>query len=146
MSSVTPSTAFTVSRARPKIDPPADGKWTLRSLIAINGLSSLSIILRLSTRHKPRSRNGRANDARALVARTADIHFGRYPRRVHSAARTDTPAASAPDPAAVPESDRGFPAPPKGRALNAGVRACTDCRVARKSPRSAPAQTPSRHT
>src|SRR6266446_2564700 len=37
MSSVTPSTAFTIPREREKSDPPASGKWTFRSLIEISG-------------------------------------------------------------------------------------------------------------
>src|SRR5438552_14384574 len=139
MSSVTPSTAFTVWRARPKSDPPAAGKWTLRSRIEINGRSA-SISLHLPTLRRSRGRNGKANDARASVARTAETHFDKCLRRAHTAARTDTLAASAPGPAAVPESDRDFPAPPKGRAPNAKVRACRDCRVARKVRRPALAQ------
>src|SRR6266404_8447172 len=146
MSSVTPSTAFTVLRARPKRDPPVAGKWTLRSRIEINGLRSASISLRLSTRRKPRLRNGKANGARASVARTVETHSDKRLRHVRTAARTDTPAASAPDPAAAPESDRDFPAPLKDRAPNAKGRACKDCRAARKAPRLAPAQTLCRRT
>src|ERR1700694_3661069 len=141
MSSVTPSTAFTVWRARPKSDPPAAGKWTFRSRIEINGWRSVSISLHLPTLHRSRLRNGRANDERASVAQTVETHFDKCLRRARTAARTDTPAASAPDPAAVRESDRDFPALPKGRAPNAEVRACTDCLVARKARRSALAQT-----
>src|SRR6266852_4085437 len=37
MSRVTPSTAFTIPREREKSDPPASGKWTLKSLIEIRG-------------------------------------------------------------------------------------------------------------
>src|SRR5438552_17283357 len=146
MSSVTPSTAFTVCRAPPKSDPPAAGKWTLRSRIEINGWRLASISLHLPILRRFRWRNGKANDARASIARTAETHFDKRLRRAHTAARTDTLAASAPGPAAVPESDRDFPAPPKGRALNAKVRACTDCRVARKARQSPLVQTLCRRT
>src|SRR6266850_3231584 len=146
MSRVTPSTAFTVWRARPNNDPPAAGKWTLRSRIESNGLRSACIKLRLSTRRRSRLRNGRANDARASAARTVETQFGKCPGPARTAARTDTLVAGAPDPAALPESDRDFSARPKGRAPNARVRACTDCRVARKALRSALAQTLCRRT
>src|SRR5476651_314403 len=146
MSSVTPSTAFTVCPARPKSDPRPEGKWTLRSRIEINGWRSVSISLRLSTRHKSRLRNDKGSDAPALAPRTGEPQFDKFLQRVHSAARTDTPAVSAPDPEAAPESDRGFPAPPKDPARNARAPAYTDCPAARKARRSAPAQTPCRRT
>src|SRR5260370_7547728 len=111
MSSVTPSTAFTVLRARPKRDPPVAGKWTLRARIEINGSRSASISFRLSTRRKPRLRNGRANGVRASVARTVETHSDKRLRHDHTAARTNTPSASAPDPAAPPDSHRHFPPP-----------------------------------
>src|SRR5260370_4115886 len=44
MSRITPSTALTTRSDREKSNPPARGKCTLRSLIEINGLASLSVM------------------------------------------------------------------------------------------------------
>src|SRR6266478_4931300 len=99
MSSVTPSTALTTCRERRNKDPLARGKWTFRSLIEINGCAALSITWR--TGQRPRLRNDRANNVRALVVRTAETPGGRVLRRAHIAAQRDNPAASAPRPAAI---------------------------------------------
>src|SRR5260221_9245397 len=112
MSSVTPSTALTTCRERRNNDPRANGKWTLRSLIEINGCALVSIKLDRLTLQKPHSRNDRASNARALVPRREEIRGGKDPPRDHIAEQTDIPTAIAPDPAAVRASDRDVPARP----------------------------------
>src|SRR6266851_1131274 len=112
MSSETPSTALTTCRERRNNDPPASGKCTLRSLIEINGCALVSITLDRLTLQKPHSRNDRASNARALAPRREEIRGGKAPLRDHIAGQTDIPAASAPDPAAVRESDKAVPARP----------------------------------
>src|SRR6266478_8398783 len=112
MSSVTPSTALTTSGERRKSDPLASGKWTLRSLIAINGWESVSITLARLTLQKPRPQNDRVNNALASVVRREGTLAGKYLPRAHIAVQTDSPEAGAPGPAGVRESDKDFPARP----------------------------------
>src|SRR6266550_3828614 len=109
MSSETPSTALTTCRERRNNDPSASGKWTLRSLIEINGWVPVSITFDRLTLQKFLSRNDRASSAPASVLRTEEIRGGKAPLRDHIAAQTDSPAAGAPDPAATRESDRDYP-------------------------------------
>src|SRR5882762_10269492 len=106
MSSETPSTALTTCRERRNSDPPASGKWTLRSLIEINGCALVSIKADRETLQKPHSRNDRASSARALVPRREEIRGDKAPPRDHIAGQTDIRAASVPDTAAGRESDR----------------------------------------
>src|SRR6267142_998118 len=104
MSSETPSTAFTTCRERRNNDPPDSGKWTLRSLVEINGCALVSITLDRLTLQKPHSRNDRASNARALVPRREEIRCGKAPPRDHIAGQTDIPAAISPGPAAIKSS------------------------------------------
>src|SRR5258708_33294621 len=124
MSSVTPSTALTTCRELRKSDPLASGKWTVRSLIAINGWESVSITLARLTLQKPRPQNDKASNALSSVARREGTLAGKYLPRAHIAVRTDSPAAGAPGPAGVREFDKGFPARPQDRAPSAKDRVC----------------------
>src|SRR5436309_12767478 len=112
MSSVTPSTALTTCRERRNNDSLASGKWTLRSLIEINGCAFVYITLDRLTLQEPRSRNDRASNVRASVPRKEETRGGKAPLRDHSAGQTDSPAAGGTDQAVVRESDRAAPARP----------------------------------
>src|SRR3989442_1465411 len=92
-----------------------------------------SIRLQPLNPHRLRLQNGRASNARWSIARTAETRAGKFLQRVRSAARMDNQPADAPDPAAGRESDKVFPARPKGQALSAAIRACRDCPDARKA-------------
>src|SRR6266850_1969571 len=109
MSSVTPSTALTIRRERRNRGPPTSGKWTLKSLIEINGFIAWSITLVRLIRRRPRSRNDRANNDLKSVGRRAEIRAGKSLPHVHIVAQTDSPAVNAPNQAAARESDRARP-------------------------------------
>src|SRR6185369_4824605 len=90
--------------------------------------------------------NGRAKNATAAIERTVEIRAGKSLRRARNAEQTGNRQATAPDRAAVPESDGEFPARWLDRAPNATGRGCTDFPAARRARWSEPAQKPFRRT
>src|SRR5207253_1099024 len=131
MSSVTPSTALTTWRERRNNDPLASGKCTLRSLIEISGCESFSITLGWRTLQKLHSQNDTASNAPASVGHREETRAGKYLPLAHIWARTDSPAAGAPDPAATREFDKASPVRPSDRVPIVKGPACTDCRAVR---------------
>src|SRR5437667_5839500 len=130
MSTVTPSTDLTTWRER-RNNPLASGKCTLRSLIEISGCESFSITLAWRTLQKLHSRNDTVSNALPSVGRREETRAGKYLPLAHIWARTDSPAAGAPDPAATRESDKASPVRPWDPAPIAKGPACTDCLAVR---------------